>query len=99
MSDDCAKSSFGCCDDKKTAKVDSPGTNCAAGGCAGTKYGCCKDGKTSKTDAAGSNCADSSSFWSKYKTIIIGIPVVIAIALIIYFMVIVKKRNNMSIYR
>ena len=86
-------------DDKKST---TPSTD--IGGCKGTKskYGCCDDNKTEKTDSAGSNCpsSDSTSFWKKYRAILIGVPIVIIIALMVYFLVIKKKniRNNYGGY-
>jgi hypothetical protein len=67
----CAQTTFGCCPDGVTSKVNYYGTNCPGfvpqpapapsppkpiGGCAGTRYGCCPDGTTSRADVFGTNC-------------------------------------------
>lgn len=52
---DCQKTTFGCCDDKFTSKIDQSGSNCPAA-CVLSTYGCCSDNLTIKLDENGSNC-------------------------------------------
>lgn len=54
----CAYSTFGCCPDGITTRMDAAGINCKhpIGGCAGTRYGCCPNGVTPKINEMGTNC-------------------------------------------
>jgi hypothetical protein len=61
---ECSLSSYGCCPDGSTSKLNYLGSNCVTttssdnivGGCASTRYGCCQGTNIAKANATGTNC-------------------------------------------
>ena len=62
----CASTTYGCCSDHTTSKVDASGSNCGVD-CAASAYGCCSDGTTQMLDASGSNCTGAAKCYNLYN--------------------------------